>query len=311
MGVNLTQGLLLDKAAEVLYEFLPGTPHPYADPRLSFPGVATEMGLSAHWRGGSKRPALRHLLEVAFSLPGKFCPLILIIVQRGITKRKKANPVSREEIEQLNQLLLKLAYKIPDLWDSEFLNALPRTSKAASSDAKNQLIVPWNELFQEFTALQSLKPHPRGFAFERFLNRLFAIFQLAPRESFRNTGEQIDGSFRLAGEYYLVEARWQDPPVANDALLTFSGKVARKSEWSRGAFFSWSGFSREGLLAFSGMPTNIICVDGLDVFHLLQGKIDLAAVLEAKVRRAAESGKPYVPVRDLFFNGNLIQSARR
>jgi hypothetical protein len=46
--------------------------------------------------------------------------------------------------------------------------------------------------------------------FEGFLNELFAGFGLAPRGAFRLVGEQIDGSFRLHGQTYLVEAKWHD-----------------------------------------------------------------------------------------------------
>lgn len=302
MGVTLSQGLVLEEITDILYGFLPGKPHPYADPKLSFPGVAAELGLAHFWRDGSKRPALRYLLEGALNDTGKFCPLVLLIVQRGLTKRNSANPVQRDEIERLNAALLKLGYKIPELIDARFLDGLPsQTPDAASVKATNSAApVPSEELLREFMALQSLAPTPRGFAFEKFLAHLFEAYSLAPRGSFRNDREQIDGSFTLAGEYYLVEAKWQDSPVGADKLLTFSGKVARKSEWSRGAFISWSGFSRDGLIAFGGRPTNIICLDGLDLFHVLEGKLSLPAVLEAKVRRAAESGKPYVPVRELF-----------
>ena len=57
--------------------------------------------------------------------------------------------------------------------------------------------------------VMQLAPNPRGFAFERFLDELFTAFKLAPRRSFRLVGEQIDGSFHLASETYLLEAKWQ------------------------------------------------------------------------------------------------------
>ena len=72
----LEQGLALDDLAQHLCDFLPGTPHPYADKDLSFPGVARELGLSPYWRGGSKQPAIRKMLEgVLNSGTGKFSPL--------------------------------------------------------------------------------------------------------------------------------------------------------------------------------------------------------------------------------------------
>ena len=61
--------------------------------------------------------------------------------------------------------------------------------------------------------LMTLKAQERGFAFEGFLSELFAIYDLAPRRSFRNTGEQIDGSFEMPFETFLLEAKWQVTPI--------------------------------------------------------------------------------------------------
>ena len=89
--------------------------------------------------------------------------------------------------------------------------------------------------------------------------------------------------------------------VGEGKLLTFCGKVGGKAQWSRGLLISVSGFSTEGLEAFArGKPTNIICMDGYDLYSLLKNKLNLCTVLEKKVRRAAETNQAFVPVRDLF-----------
>ena len=64
-----------------------------------------------------------------------------------------------------------------------------------------------DSLLAELLALPAMEPHPRGYAFERFLTRLFEAYGLDPREPFKLIGEQIDGSFQLAGETYLLESR--------------------------------------------------------------------------------------------------------
>jgi hypothetical protein len=48
-----------------------------------------------------------------------------------------------------------------------------------------------------------------GLALEKLLNQLFTIYDLLPRSAFRVVGEQIDGSFILDGNVYLVEAKWE------------------------------------------------------------------------------------------------------
>jgi hypothetical protein len=57
---------------------------------------------------------------------------------------------------------------------------------------------------------------------------------------------------------------------------------------------------REGLDVFSGGGhTNFIFMDGLDIYEVLSRQASLIAVLEEKARRAAETNRAYVPVRDL------------
>jgi restriction endonuclease Mrr len=99
----------------------------------------------------------------------------------------------------------------------------------------------------------------------------------------------------------LLEARWRNAITDATDLHSFAGKVGGKSAWSRGPFVSTSGFSEDGLAAFrSGRPTSIICLDGLDLYETLSRNLSLAEMIGRKVRRAAETGMPFVRVRDLF-----------
>jgi len=147
--------------------------------------------------------------------------------------------------------------------------------------------------------VSNASPQKRGFEFERFLKELFDAFGLSARASFRLTGEQIDGSFVMQGETYLLEAKWQNALVGAADLHTFEGKLREKADWSRGLFLSTSGFSNEGLEAF-GRGKRVVCMDGFDLTEMLRLRRPFIEVLEAKVRRAAETGRPFVSVRDLF-----------
>ncbi|WP_421611988.1 restriction endonuclease [Agrobacterium tumefaciens] len=145
----------------------------------------------------------------------------------------------------------------------------------------------------------SLAPHARGYAFEGFLKDLFNAFGLAAQEPFRLRGEQIDGSFLLGSDTYLLEAKWHGQPIGVAELHTFHGKIEQKAAWTRGLFVSNSGFTDDGLVAF-GRGKRVICIDGLDLYEMLEREISLTHVLERKVRRAAETGSAFVRVRDLF-----------
>lgn len=302
MTLSMKQNQALAELADRLYSFLPGKAHPYADQKLSFPGAAAQLGLEKYWQGGSKLPAISALLRATLEREsGRFCPLLLAVVQNGLVYRMKKDPVSREDIEELNGIVLRVGYKIPELHDSEFLMQLPRRGRAKEAVADAPDPRAFADLKERLIALQPLEPVKRGFAFEQLLSQLFDLYGLAPRGSFRNTGEQIDGSFNLDREIYLLEARWRNEMAANSDLLTFSGKVAGKAEWARGLFVSYSGFSQDGLLGFGqGRRTNIIGLDGLDLYHVFSGTLDLREVLRRKMRRAAETNRVHVPVRDLF-----------
>lgn len=154
-------------------------------------------------------------------------------------------------------------------------------------------------LKQRLIKLSGLEPQPRGFAFEVWLQELFNLFGLEAREPFRLRGEQIDGSFVLHEEVYLIEAKWQSAPTGVADLHVFHGKLEQKAAWTRGLFVSNSGFTEDGLVAF-GRGKRVICMDGLDLFDALDRELPLNHVLERKIRRAAETGLPFVRVRDLF-----------
>lgn len=150
-----------------------------------------------------------------------------------------------------------------------------------------------------------MPPHERGFAFEKFLNTLFKAFDLSPRGPFRLVGEQIDGSFEFDHETYLVEAKWQDKQTGQSEILVLREKVEGKATWSRGLFVSYSGFTNEGLEAFSrGRATNLIGMSGQDLYFILDGKLSLLETFRRKIRLAGETGRFYVPVQELSLSGN-------
>ena len=302
MALSLKESQAVTELAERLYSFLPGKPHPYADQNLSFPGVAAKLGIGKHWPGGSKQPAITSLLTATLETErGRFCPLVVSVVQHGMYYRKNKDPVTRGEIEQINAIIARIGYKIPELHDPDFLAALPRAGANKANDSSKPDKHAIAALREQVIALTALDPVNRGFAFEGVLKKLFDLHGLAAQGAFRLIGEQIDGSFELDRETYLVEARWRNEQAAISDLLAFSGKVQRKAKWSRGVIVSYAGFSEDGLHAFAqGQQTNIVGMDGLDLYHILSGELDLSDVLRRKIRRAAETNRAFVSVRELI-----------
>lgn len=189
--------------------------------------------------------------------------------------------------------------------EGKFLDLLNRlqgknSSPSQGEEPKPAFIRPKIlELKKQLLGFVDMQPQPRGYAFEKWLRDLFEVHGMQPRDSFRLCGEQIDGSFLLQGETYLLEAKWQSAQTGAADLHAFEGKLNQKAAWTRGLFISHSGFTQDGLIAF-GRAKRVICMDGLDIFDALNQELPLVQVLERKVRRAAESGNPFVQVRDLF-----------
>ena len=86
------------------------------------------------------------------------------------------------------------------------------------------------------------------------------------REPFRVTGEQIDGSFDLDYETYLLEAKWEKSPISEGPLLVFRGKIEGKSAMTRGVFISLNGISAQAREAIvHGKQATFFIIDGYEL----------------------------------------------
>jgi len=237
-------------------------------------------------QGGSKGKRLRWFLQKV-NVPTVVRTLKALWEYREAIRQRDGKP---ETVQNAQGRLLSLINRLEGKPDAQPAGQAP---KAAFDRPK--LLALRNDLI-EFV---QLTPQARGYAFETLLRDIFNVFGLEAREPFRLKGEQIDGSFLLQGETYLVEAKWQDALTGVADLHTFHGKLEQKAAWTRGLFVSNSGFTEDGLVAF-GRGKRVVCMDGLDLFETLSRELPLNHVLERKVRRAAETGLPFARVRDLF-----------
>jgi hypothetical protein len=143
-------------------------------------------------------------------------------------------------------------------------------------------------------------PQARGFAFEEYLQDLFDIYGLEPRGSFRLIGEQIDGSFILHNEVYLLEAKWTSKQIDKADLVVFNEKVSSKSGFTRGLYISFSGYTAEALATFSnGRTVNIVLMTVQELAIALTRQMNLTGILWRKVRALAEEGNYNKPVIEM------------
>jgi hypothetical protein len=133
----------------------------------------------------------------------------------------------------------------------------------------------------------------RGFELERVMYELFELFDLDPKASFKNLGEQVDGAFSLEGTEYLFEAKWQKELCNKADLVVFSDKVKTKLENTLGVFLSINGFSVDGVNAHQAGGASILLVDGGDLMAVFEERIDFTSLLLRKKRHAAQTGNIY------------------
>jgi hypothetical protein len=151
----------------------------------------------------------------------------------------------------------------------------------------------FNRFLQDLQALGSSadSAQSRGYAFEKYLNGLFKASGLDSCGAFKIEGEQIDGSFVLRENVYLLEAKWQTATIGKADLVVFNNKVSTKSGVTRGLFISYSGYSEQALNTLSnGTTVNIILMTVQELAIALQRNMMLPDVLWSKVRALAETG---------------------
>lgn len=314
MSPTLKQSQAIRQAALVLYSFLPGSGSTNWRGHVSFASIARDMKIAEFWVGGSKEPAIAALLERTFDQrPERFEPLILAIVRHGLTYRQKQRrPIQREDIEALNGLLLELGFKFPELWAPEFLDSLTgdaleraRRTASAKQATDNVKEASWrNALFdlcaRFYTLAAEQDRQAAGYGLEKLLNELFSLFNLEPRPPFRVTGEQIDGSFILDYETYIVEAKWHRQPTSESELLAFRGKIEGKSAFTRGVFISLNGFSPEAIEAIvRGKQPTFFLMDGYDLTMVLEANLELSTLLRLKLRKLTEEGAVFVSAKQI------------
>ncbi|NIF04825.1 hypothetical protein F3J23_05160 [Chryseobacterium sp. Tr-659] len=136
----------------------------------------------------------------------------------------------------------------------------------------------------------------RGFQLEKFLYKLFLLYDLEPKGSFKINGEQIDGAFTFQNTDYLLEAKWAKEVNRSD-LATFCYKVESKFKNAAGLLISIDGVTKE---AVSSHFKSIIIMDGVDLLAVLDHRISLSDLLFKKRRKASETGNIYVNFTALF-----------
>lgn len=209
---------------------------------------------------------------------------LLLELMRYMQVKNMINDENREAFKQCAEVGNKLIGKTV---------AYKQSSPPASTPKPITSLIDYYKYSKELEALTDCgdSPQLRGFAFEKYLKEFFDVNGLQPRGSFKIVGEQIDGSFTLHNEVYLLEAKWTSKPIDKGNLVIFNEKVSSKSGFTRGLYISYSGYSEEALQTLaSGRTINIVLMTVQELAIALSQKKDFKEFLWSKVRALAEEG---------------------
>jgi hypothetical protein len=97
-----------------------------------------------------------------------------------------------------------------------------------------------------------------------------------------------------------VESKWEQNPSPEADLLVFSGKVEKKSTFTRGVFIALNGITDQARHAITqGKAPSFFVIDGHDLMMVLNEAISLTEFLRRRVRLLAEEGRVCVPFSEL------------
>ncbi len=221
----------------------------------------------------------------------------------GRTKAERA----RRTVEDLRRII-----ESHDAVTDEDRKIEERRQKAAERlHASKAVVEKLEDIRSRYMSLvTSASLQQRGYQLEKILYDIFELFDLDPKASFRNTGEQIDGAFGLEGTDYLFEAKWQKASAGIQDLDAFAAKVRRKLENTLGLFLSINDFAPDALLAHSTGQPVVLLMTGADLMAVLEGRIDFVSLLLRKRRHAAQTGKILLMITRSFKGSDLETEIR-
>ena len=148
-------------------------------------------------------------------------------------------------------------------------------------------------------AATSGDPHQRGYLLEDLLNRVFDLHGITVHRNFKRNegGEQIDGAFILDGWHYIVECRWRQRLADIRQLDGLAGQVARSGRQTMGMFLSIEGWSEHVVPLLKQNPEKaIFLMEGFDFRSILDQRVDLRAILKAKIAALNIKAEPFLSV---------------
>lgn len=268
-------------------------------------GAGVPEAIYRKWavEGATKYAIARHVLNDLNSCPDGYAVVRRVVADlANMTKPDATAPdqnAGRNAILELKSLAVARRVLL-DTDEAEHLRRRQEqhkrvTAGQARAEALEAVSVRLVELTRSTENAQK-----RGYALERLLADLFAVFEIVYRPPYRVPHEQLDGAFEYKSFTYLVEARWRAVPPTFGDLADFKAKVDSKLESTRGVFLSMAGFDTAIVDHFAGAArgtrNNLLLVNGQDLALIAQGHVSLPDALDHKIQAASQEGRWWAPL---------------
>lgn len=164
-----------------------------------------------------------------------------------------------------------------------------RAREAKKFDYEGELL----KLREQFLNAEKLTPQKKGYELEKIFPQLMRISGIPVEESFKITGEQIDGAIKYDGNYYLIELKWTKSQSSHQEVSSLYVKVEGKMG-ARGLFISMNGYSKEIIESLPrGKEIKVLFLDGMHIANVIFGNYTFQELMEHAISQASLKSNIY------------------
>lgn len=306
-GFSLDEIAAMDRVASILGPLV-------TNPIIA--GYAKELGLSRYVTGNNKEDKISSLLAAGLADGRRRATAEMLITALTMAAHarslKSQNAMTDDDVDAVVREMRRLGLAPGELAQRGWRKALrkkapdppdhtppkPPDSRPGGHGSPQSSPRP---VVHE-TALQRVREliDPAVNAQHRGRQLEFVVFDLlqkehlAPERNIVIPGEQIDHSFVLDGQHYLVECKWETDPIGLPALHLFSAKVGHKAEGTFGVMLSMSGFVIDiNEKASRGGRLNCVGLLHQDLIRVLEGRSTWTEIVR-RARRAASQRSEFL-----------------
>jgi len=186
----------------------------------------------------TKRLVADELVDRMAQREDRYQPVALQLMTE-VASMERFHDIEKLEDAEVRLVNARLAVAELKRWTEQYSDAISERARVEAelaaatqqAEASRKFSDELEDLRLRFMEMWGMTdPHQRGYAFQEFLDKLFWMFDLEPRLSYRLEHEEIDGSISFDTDDYIIEARWRRTPQAQS---TPTGSIRRWSERAR------------------------------------------------------------------------------